>query len=252
MDAKPTLEFLPLNLRGYSLFEYLSELIDWIREQYHVENIEQLEDLYDVMGDHFDSDYILDFIGGTKYKETYVTEEQRKALAMLLSGIYEIKGTNKGIEYISRLMGWVTTIYQWYWVNEQYLAGNPLFPEEIDHCSIILEIEYPASGITVEDQDRFLVLMSHLLWTCVKLWEIRWIFALEDTYQFTPDDALAIDYGTNSLYEFHGLAGALILGHDGLPPEAYTTAGSPYARLGDGSVLGRVDRDVLNITVDTP
>jgi hypothetical protein len=256
MAVRDSINFLPTNLRDASvtpLFPYVSEVLDWIISQYHTTNIDKLRGLYDPTHPEYDPDYILDLLGSTFFATVAPSAEQKKAMCMMVANLYQMKGTRRGLSYILRLLSMDADVFEWYWVNRQFDAGDPAWPEEIPECSIIIEVKnQPGSSLPDDAEVRFAILAGYLLWICVILHEIRWKITFEEFYetQHGIDDVLII---TPVLAFSDGDdTRTRVYASPPVPPEAYDNPQLPYIRYGEGGqVYGKTERDPLGAIHET-
>lgn len=184
--------FLPENLREYPLFQEFCNILDYVVEKYHYENIDKLTGLYDAVHDDFDPDYVLGLLGSDYFLQFDLDADQKKALCLLLSNLYDMKGTHKGLDYVLRLLGLDATVYEWYNIN----AGlYPEIPETVDPCSIVIDLGLGDHSLLDEEEDDFVNLASYLLWVCVKLHGIFWSKKFEDWFEGIEDELVAIEFG---------------------------------------------------------
>lgn len=199
--------FLPENIRDYDFFSKLTEILDYVIDAYHTKNIDLLKALYDIKNANFDYERTMALLGSSEFIEYSVSSEQFKVLCILLSNLYEIKGTHRGIRYLLRLLDLDCNIYEWYDINKWYHEGDPRWTHEVPNCSIVLDLGFehrpigvcdryskwaiPRTGSSAEDilgpnqafedtEGKFRDFASRLLWVCVILDEIRWLKKLTD------------------------------------------------------------------------
>ena len=202
-----SLNFLPENLRGYELYTKFSEVLDYVLDTYHTKNIDILKALYDIKNSNFSYEEILKLLGSENFLEFDVGSEQFKVLCVLLSNLYEIKGTQRGLRYLLRLLNLDATVYEWYDINRWYHEGDPSWTHEVPKCSIVIDLGFsdlplgvcdirskwaiPRTGDPAESvlgptqafedvEGKFRAFADQLLWVCVTLDEIRWIKKLTD------------------------------------------------------------------------
>jgi hypothetical protein len=199
--------FLPENLQNYDFYPKLTEILDYVLDAYHTKNIDILKALYDIKNANFDYEKCLSLLGSSEFIDFDVDSEQFKVLCIILSNLYEIKGTKKGLKYLLRLLDMEATIYEWYDINKWYQEGDPRWESEVPKCSIVLELglEHRPIGVcnkydkwalprtgspeeallgeneAFEDTEgKFKDFATRLLWICVTLTEIRWAKTLTD------------------------------------------------------------------------
>ena len=144
--------FLPQNIRDYEFYDRLTQILDYVLNLYHTKNIDGLKALYDIKKENFDTEKILSLLGSHEFIEFDLNPEQAKILCILLSNLYEIKGTKKGLEYLLRLLDLEGHIYEWYDINKWYAEGNPNWDRAVPPCTIVLELELGHRPIGICDK----------------------------------------------------------------------------------------------------
>jgi hypothetical protein len=185
-----SINFLPENLREYPLFQEFCNIIDYVVEKYHYENVDKLTGLYDAVHDDFDPDYVLSLLGADYFIEFDLTQDQKKAMCLLLSNIYDMKGTKKGLDYVLRLIGLEANVYEWYNINQ---GLYPEIPETVDPCSIVIDLGLGDHSLLEDEEQKFINLASYLLWVCVKLHGIFWSKKFEDWFEGIEDEIAAVN-----------------------------------------------------------
>ena len=220
--------FLPEYLQETELYEHITGVIDYAIDNYHTVPMEDVRALYDITNPNFSQTQTLKHLGYENFF-SFASPENDRAVAAMLSNIYDLKGTKKGLIYLLRLMKLDAEVYEWYDINKWHEEGDPNFPDLVDPCSIILKIssyndvgfgicnadspwaiprqgqdyyEEIRSDIAFEDTDRkFRFLAAKLLWICVKLYEIRWTKVFEDPIDITDDYSVQADKCTKAIYD---------------------------------------------------
>ncbi|MFA5071308.1 MAG: hypothetical protein WC511_02945 [Candidatus Pacearchaeota archaeon] len=226
MSEIKSLNFLPENLQGEEFYTQLCQVVDYILDKYHTQNIDILRALYDIKNSNFDHERILHLLGSENFVQFDLSEDQFKILCILLSNLYEIKGTKKGLRYLLHLLNLDANVYEWYDINKAHSAGDPLWPEEVPRCSIVLELvtgtpfgicdqfskwAIPKTGAPEEEllppgkafedvEGKFAEFASKLLWVCVKLHEIRWMIRFEEYVTTTSQLTYSDEYVFYSKY----------------------------------------------------
>jgi hypothetical protein len=199
--------FIPDNLRDLDFYKKTTEILDYVLDLYHTKNIDVLKALYDIKNEDFDVNKILELLGSKDFVDFDVDEEQFKTLCALLSNLYEIKGTKRGLQYLLRLLDMDCKIYEWYDINKWYQQGDPKWTQPVDPCTIVIELgmehkpigvcdrydkwALPRTGSPAEEmlgenqafedtEGKFRDFATKLLWVCVSLAEIRWSKILVD------------------------------------------------------------------------
>ena len=185
-----SINFLPENLREYPLFMEFCSILDYVVQKYHYDNVDKLSGLYDVTHASFDPDYILGLIGSEYFLSFDLTTDQKKALCLMLSNLYDMKGTRKGLDYILRLLNLEAQVYEWYDVN----AGvYPDITDVLDPCDIILDLGIGDFPLLEDAEESFITLANYLLWVCVGLYGIFWSKSFENWFEGIEDDLATID-----------------------------------------------------------
>ena len=221
-------EFLPEYLQEQELYKHITEVIDYAIENYHTVPMQDVRALYDITNEDFSQTQTLKHLGYENFF-SFASPENDRAVAAMLSNIYDLKGTKKGLIYLLRLMKLDAEVYEWYDINKWHEEGDPNFPNEVEPCSIILNIAsyndmgfgiceadsrwaIPRQGqdfyegidpsIAFEDTDaKFRFLATKLLWICVHLNEIRWTKRFEDTIDITDDITVEGSRCTKTIYD---------------------------------------------------
>ncbi len=255
-----SLEFLPENIQGEEFFVQLSEVVDYIIDVYHTKNVDILKALYDIKHSDFDYEKTLKLLGSENFIEFDVTSDRFKVLCCLLSNLYELKGTKKGLQYLLRLLDLDAIVHEWYDINEAFYNNDPKWREEVPKCSIVLELAMTTpfgicdkyskwaipeeqvppgifdipEGMALEDTEgKFREFASHLLWVCVTLHEIRWMkqfveyVDVTDTFAYRED---LVFYEKYSPYVTNCGMSSLQVGYPVFPEYAYV--GDPV-KVGD-------------------
>ena len=143
--------FLPESIRDYDFYSRLTEILDYVLDLYHTQNIDILKALYDIRDSNFDPEKCMQLLGAQEFIDFAADTEQFKTLCILLSNLYEIKGTQRGIKYLLRLLDMDCTIYEWYDINKWAQQGDPSW-QEVPPCSIVLELGFEHKPIGVCDK----------------------------------------------------------------------------------------------------
>ena len=195
-------KFIPPHLKGETeLFPYVCSLLDYIIDIHHYEETLKVEDLYDSENLNYDTDYILSYLGGLDWVDigtTVFTEGRKRTLSMMISNLFELKGTHRGIQYLLHMMGISGRIFEWFEVADLQRNGDPRFPigEALPpECSFIIEMDIgDRSFVDTEAlENDFEELKTILLSFCVTLYEIRWIKIFQDTMEVNKDITSEID-----------------------------------------------------------
>ena len=192
-----SINFLPENLQGEPLFQEFCNVLDYVVDKYHYENVDKLTGLYNAVHDDFDPDYVLKLIGADYFFEFDLTVDQKKTLCLLLSNLYDMKGTKKGLDYVLRLMGLEAEVYEWYNINQ---GLYPEIPETVDSCSIVIDLGLGDHSLLEDEEQKFMDLAGYLLWVCVKLHGIFWSKKFEDWFEGIEDELHTIELD-NSVYD---------------------------------------------------
>lgn len=192
-----SINFLPENLHEYPLFQEFCNIVDYVVAKYHYENVDKLTGLYDAVHSDFDPNYVLKLLGSDYFLQFDLNDDQKKALCLLLSNLYDMKGTKKGLDYVLRLMGLDAQVYEWYNINQ---GLYPEIPEIVDPCSIVIDLGLGDHSLSDETEQQFLNLASYLLWVCVKLHGIFWSKKFEDWFEGIEDELVTIEID-NSIYD---------------------------------------------------
>lgn len=265
--------FLPEYLQDEELYRHITEIIDYAISEYHTVPMQDVRALYDITNPEFSQTQTLKHLGYENFF-SFASPENDRAVAAMLSNIYDLKGTKKGLIYLLRLMKLDAKVYEWYDINRWHEEGNPDFPNEVDPCSIILDIAsyndmpfgicdadspwaVPREGqeyyewinpeIAIEDTDaKFRFLATKLLWVCVKLAEIRWTKKFEDPIDISDDYTMQGDKCTKAIYDRYEIiypTGAIIRAPSDAIPLRYIGQEGLYIGL-EGFNIGQ-DEDYI-------
>ena len=272
-------EFLPEYLQEQELYKHITEVIDYAISEYHTIPMEDVRALYDITNENFSQSQTLKHLGYEKFF-SFASPENDRAVAAMLSNIYDLKGTKKGLIYLLRLMKLDAQVYEWYDINKWADEGDPDFPDHVDSCSIILNIasyndmgfgiceadsrwaipregqdyyEHIDPSIAFEDTDaKFRFLATKLLWICVKLVEIRWTKRFEDTIDITDDYTVEGSRCTKAIYdriEFNFPTAAVIRAPEDTIPLRYI--GTEGLIIGmEGFYIGKDDDYIMCLRRD--
>lgn len=190
------LSYVPKNLQKTTIYPYISELIDWVNENYHTKYTSSIENMYNVNSPDFDPDYMLrlfnfplEDIFGT------VEEDVKKTICLFISKIFSMKGTKKSLNYILSILNLEATIYEWYFINDQRAKGiDPAYYyKDAPQCSIWLNFgiigNYP---IDDDFEAKLISLVKTFLWVCVFIDDIAWTKILVDTLELEDTQSASI------------------------------------------------------------
>jgi hypothetical protein len=242
-----SINFLPENLREQPLFMEFCSILDYVIEKYHYDNVDKLSGFHDVTHEDFDPEVILKQIGGDYFLDFDLNTDQKKALCLMLSNLYDMKGTKKGLDYIFRLLDLDATVYEWYDVN----AGiYPEITDVLDPCEIILDLGLGDHPLLENEEIQFIALAEYLLWVCVKLYGIFWSKSFEDWFDGIEDeidDLYQDEYPVDKYcYWTYNYTDQVIIGS---PIDIhYVNIGEPGALIGMGYFEGELF--LINFDVD--
>lgn len=178
---------LPPKQSTTELFKYVSEHINYLIDKYSIDNVQRIINQHNTESGFSDPDYLLKYLGTPEFIDLNISDTRKRTLVLLVSQIMELKGTFRGLTYLTRMLGLNATVEEWYDINEKFAQGDPEFPEEVDECSIILNLGVVDNTLDDSLEDQIQIIIDMMLWVCVKLAEIRWTKALEDQYIINED-----------------------------------------------------------------
>jgi hypothetical protein len=187
----------------------------------------------------------LKLLGNINLGPIVLDGDQKRTLALLVSSLFYLKGTSKGIERFLRLVGLEIDLHEWMKVNREWAMGNPLFPNQIPNCSVIFELSINNSPLTNETKKAFADFVLSMFWICATIHEIWWKKPLNSEYWGVQDvPTRQIERIVCSAYDpyFHNFPDTVVIAGDHGP---YVCGTIPTC--GGGEVDATVCDDRLHI-----
>lgn len=173
--------YIPSSFREDLLFKQVVELLDYMLSKYYYPQLEELANLYDVFNPRFDSDAMIDFIGGTDFFIKELNDDEKRSLALMLSSLYEIKGMRKGIEGILGALGFPATMYEFWEVQQEIETLRPSRPgrrlvwrQPIPACTVAIVFDVTGKPVLLEADEEIRRVLNSLLWVCARLGDFIW------------------------------------------------------------------------------
>lgn len=213
-------DFLPLELKEGTLFYGLTQVLDYVIDTYHYQDLLGLSHLYDAFHPKFPADRIIELLGGNDFFIRTLTDSEKVSLALMLSNLYEIKGLKRGIEGILSLLGFPSYLYQSWEVADEVETGRPtpvyewndqtkdieekpslfssaIWDEKIKSCNIAVAFDATGRVVLEGIEDDIKTVIESLLWVCAKVQEYVWVMnytgpGLEDN-AFLPSDEVLFE-----------------------------------------------------------
>lgn len=191
-------EMLPKYHRDQELFQSFTRLFDYALRRHVMEDYHALKALWDAFDPRFDADAVVHALGGADFFVRRLDKDQKRALALLLASLYELKGLRRGVEAILSLIGLPSVVYEYDEIRREVETGVATRPEAIPvpiwtsllpDCSVA--VVFNATGKMVltsavdptwVDDEDMLKALEHLLWMCAAVKELTYL-GLPD-----PDD----------------------------------------------------------------
>jgi len=114
MDDVRTLKYIPPNLQEAALYQTVSENLDrainhsistnGIDSISYTENMSYLESVWDPSSDFYEAERVLARFGAKSLNDLMSDLVDKTTLSMIITGLYEIKGTQKGLETVLKLL----------------------------------------------------------------------------------------------------------------------------------------------------
>ena len=190
MGTIKTSELLPKKLRGQPLNQKVAEITDWLVEEFYDKDLNKVKALWDASKDGYDSDEILTIFGGETFGDILFQAAKKDTLARIIARLYNLKGTKKGMQFLFSLLDLHPVIHEWWRVNREIAKGSEegqywLTQDEVgisgmEPCTVLVDLGVGDHLLVESIDDKLVVLIETLLWTCVRLSGIRWTKVLED------------------------------------------------------------------------
>ena len=176
--------FIPEVLADEPVFTQLTDLVDYITNKYHIEEIKGMAGLYDTFHPNFNADQIIEFMGGSGHIVAPLNDSQKRSLVLLLSSLYEVKGLRSGIEALMSSFGIPGYLFEEWEVNAEAETGIPsrpdIFPfqiwyEKIEKCNVAVVFNVTGKLAIEGLEDNLIQSIEALLWVCARLQNYTWL-----------------------------------------------------------------------------
>lgn len=233
-DPRRSELLLPLRIRSKPLFQKMNIILDFCTENYHYTPTLEAANKYLFGEQGYSAIELIKELGGQTFVQYLSTDQEASNLVRLLTRLYNIKGTNTGMELMLDIIGLKGEIIDWFevqrnidnwtpqgqlWAADSVLAG-------LQNCEYMIDLTVnpgPEIGLQLDNKVRDLARL--LMWTCAKLAVIRYKVGVEDVYNFVINEEIEIlqEYSTSNWY--FNLGTCIQIGND------------PDITLGSGNII---------------
>lgn len=183
-------DYFPYELRGEPLYQKVAELSQWIVEEFHDKDIRKVRNFWNAGHEDFDASAVLKMLGGEIYDKHLFNETSKTTLTHLISRLYNLKGTYKGLRLLLGLLDLDGTVYEWWKINrdierqqgewETWIADPSIGEDGMEPCTVIIDLGVGDWVLDETLDERLALLIQTFLWVCVKVDEIRWLKPIID------------------------------------------------------------------------
>lgn len=207
VTKRTTLDFLPENLREMPLYQKATQMLDWLIQTTHFDNLVHVENLGNGRSVHFDADYLLGLMDGGRLGTVGLGDVNKESLALVAANVYNLKGTKSGLQYLLALVGFTARVYEWFEVNEDPSAFG--LPGPLPACTVYVEVKTPVSLYQDQELERRVDdLLRSFFWLCIYA-SYAWVRTIDDDWDWaTAASILESELSTEAVtsYPFYQIS----------------------------------------------
>lgn len=175
--------YLPQHLTKRPLYKKLCEIIDYLIDKFYTPEIDQMRDQYDPLADSFNAEEFMTLIDGYEYRDMLFGQTSIEQISHMLTRIYNLKGTKKGLHFLMDLLGIQSSVYIWWELLRSHEQGTELWdefagyfldytPDDIKNCGLYFHF-VDNNGILgqfgEELDEKLMELVNSFMWVCAQV-----------------------------------------------------------------------------------